>query len=263
VALPFLFSVFLIVLTLGIYLGMIGIPETVFERLFYFVMGAVGLAAVLLAVLVAWSNSIPIPPMTWALLGGAAAYAGSQRLASPALHWGLLGLTLALGAVCLWQWSDAARLQLDGAPAWWTAGLTGTLLSSAWLLGTTVAGFTLAHWYLRETQDFKYLSRMVWLMATALVVRIVLGVVLLMMLDGALGHINGGMSSVLNRNGIMLLARALLGIGLPLILLFFIQGCIREESNTSATGIWYGALVFVLGGEVASTVLLGTIGIPL
>jgi hypothetical protein len=263
VPLPFLFSAFLIVLTLGIYLGTIGIPESVFERLFFFVMGAVALAGVLLAILVAWSNDISIPGMTWALLGGAAAYAGSQRLKSHALHWGLLGLTVAAGVGCLWQWSDAARLQLDGAPDWWTAGLTGTLVSSSWLLGTTVAGFTLAHWYLRETQDFKYLSRMVWLMAGALVLRIALGVVLLLMLDGELGHINGGMSAVFNRNGIMLLARATLGIGLPLILLFFIHGCIREESNTSATGIWYGALVFVLGGEVASAVLLGTIGIPL
>ena len=130
---------------------------------------------------------------------------------------------------------------------------------SALVLGTTLDAMVLGHWYLvQHGLSFRPLTRMTLAMLGALAARLLLALVSLFAM-GEWGRLLG--SDPLPQDRVVfLLLRGLLGLAGPLGLGWMVWSCVRIKSNTSATGILYVVVVFVLVGEFTSAWFLATLG---
>ena len=160
--------------------------------------------------------------------------------------------------------SALAVTALDG----WDAGRGGGIawifganaLAGAGLLGTSIVGMLLGHWYLvRVGLSERHLVRFSLLLLGAIGVRTVLLVVGLTFhgvgsADG-LGEI---VRELALERGFFFWQRILFGILAPAILGYMIYLTARIRSTQSATGILYVAVIFVLIGEFLARYLAAT-----
>ena len=135
-----------------------------------------------------------------------------------------------------------------------------SFLSSALLLGDSVAAMVLGHWYLvARGLSFDVLRRLTLLLVGAVVVRTVsMGVAAYFQTDlwQELWYQSGGATGFLTSYGVFIGLRVLFGILLPIVLSIMVWRCVRIRSNQSATGILYVLVAFVLMGEIVAKHLL-------
>ncbi|HLU49859.1 MAG TPA: hypothetical protein VK116_17295 [Planctomycetota bacterium] len=174
-----------------------------------------------------------------------------DRSASRTLANGLLLLAIVAGVVGLAGDSLAHAEHLETR-----AGLeiltVATALSTAAFLGAAVVAMTLGHWYLvLHGASFGPLRRLTVILAIAILARIFTSL-------GASywqGHVveaatSAGLTRFLLGDGVFVIARWLFGLAAPLILVRLVWGCLRIESNQSATGILYVIVAFGILGEL-------------
>jgi len=170
----------------------------------------------------------------------------------------LLGAAVACGVLGLFE--DArAYPPLEGFPGGQAAWLGATFLGSALVLGGALTAMTLGHWYLVvRGLSFAPLSRVTWILLTALVVRFATA--------GGAAWAQGevwqqraalaGPTGFFLGSGIFLLARVIFGFLVPLGLGWMAWRCIQLKSNQSATGILYVIVAFVFIGELIAKYFL-------
>ena len=171
-------------------------------------------------------------------------------------------LLLALGFGATGLVTDAvairtAALPLDGPPA---LLVSLSFVSSALLLGGTLATMLLGHWYLvAHGLSFGVLGRLVWLVIGALILRIV-GVVWAAFAQrdvwSGMWEDAGGATGFFLGDGMFAGARVLFGLVLPLVLVLMVHQCVKIKSNQSATGILYVMVAFVILGEAIAKHML-------
>jgi hypothetical protein len=136
-----------------------------------------------------------------------------------------------------------------------------SVVTGAALLGTVTLAMTLGHFYLtmpRLTID--PLKRLVnGYLASILLRSAIAGAVLALVwnVESSPGR------SFLMDEATILAPRVLFGLVGPLILCFLTRGTVAIKSTQSATGILYGATVFVVFGELAASWLAVARGVPL
>lgn len=125
-------------------------------------------------------------------------------------------------------------------------------ISSAALLGTTLAAMLLGHYYLTApAMSVKPLERLVVAMSIALAVRAALAGV-----GAVLGSADvSAVAAVSNTNGLFLFMRWGMGIIGPAIAGFLAWQTAKIRSTQSATGILYIAMTLVLFGELTAMIL--------
>jgi hypothetical protein len=133
-----------------------------------------------------------------------------------------------------------------------------SLVSSAALLGAALVAMVLGHWYLvAGVQSFAPLRKLTLTLAGALVARCALaGAGVVAQREGWEAMLAAGTVRFLLSEGVLHLARVVFGFVAPLVLVRMVWGCVRLESNQSATGILYVVVVFVLLGEILALRLL-------
>lgn len=138
---------------------------------------------------------------------------------------------------------------------------TLSLLSGAALVGSVLLAMTLGHFYLvipRLTID--PLRRLTNGYLGAILARVATSLVVLGLAWSLVGKDD---RPVLIDQVAILAPRALFGLAGPLLLCFLARGTVAIKSTQSATGILYGATVFVFFGELAASYLFVEAGLPL
>ncbi len=202
----------------------------------------------------------------------------------------LLSLPCAVGfyASYAMEWRRTARVALFGAVIFGIAGVSGdlahaaadlvcsplqrlllmlNLMASLALSGIVLATLILGHWYLISPRlSFKPLVRGALLFFAAVCFRAAILGAILLVFGGAAGlegklFLNRLLSW--NEFGMFFLLRIFWGILGPLVLSILVYKTAAMQSNQSATGILYVALVFVLIGELITHYLWALARIPL
>lgn len=214
----------------------------------------------------------------------------------PAVEMGTPGFTLllclpfVLGFYALYalEWRRLARASLLAAVALGLAGLLGklsqdmtglswtpaqifiarmNLVAALCLGGIVVSTLLMGHWYLISPKlSFKPLVRGALLFFAAAWLRLIVLAAVLIAFGWAAGMPGEVFLDRLfswNQWGMFFLLRVFWGIVGPLILSFMVYKTAQIQSNQSATGILYVALVFVLIGELIADYLWALARIPL
>ena len=136
-----------------------------------------------------------------------------------------------------------------------------SMLSGAALLGSVTLAMVLGHFYLVIPRlSIDPLARLARAYLAASVARaLVFGAALACSSSLVLP---GGRSVLLDAAS-LLLPRALFGLAGPVVLALLALGTVRVKAVQSATGILYGAVVFVVIGELLAASLLASAGLPL
>ena len=210
--------------------------------------------------------AVLLAPLSAAGSGGEAWFLGAACILS-----GIAGILLS------WGLGRAGVLLLPPATALATVGLVlGVLrfrrplpegelqswllpldtLSSAALLGATFGAMLLGHWYLVNTDmPGAPLQRLSAFLAIAAVAKLLLLTVNLGVYGWPPSRVDFWLSLLLPP-GLFYVARALVGVGGPLLLAPFIWKTARMNATQSATGILYAAVVLVLIGEMIGNFLM-------
>ena len=218
-------------------------------------------------------------------------FAGRQAFASGTPGFTLLlCLPFVLGFYALYavEWRRSAKASLLAAVALGLAGLLGKLSQDsaglAWspaqifiarinlvaalcLGGIVVSTLLLGHWYLISPKlSYKPLVRGALLFFAAAWLRLIVLTAVLVVFGwnaGLPGEVFLDRLFSWNQWGMFFLLRLFWGIVGPLILSFMVYKTAQIQSNQSATGILYVALVFVLIGELIADYLWALARIPL
>jgi hypothetical protein len=154
-------------------------------------------------------------------------------------------------------------LALDRAP-FVTPGhvlALASVLSSAALLGSVALALTLGHFYLVIPRlSIDPLRRLTNGYLASILARIACSGVALAL---AWSVVLDDGRSLLVDEATLLLPRVLFGLAGALLLCLLARGTVAIKSTQSATGILYGATVFVVVGELAASYLFVELGLPL
>ncbi|MCZ6792346.1 MAG: hypothetical protein O7J95_01885 [Planctomycetota bacterium] len=131
--------------------------------------------------------------------------------------------------------------------------VASAFVSSSALLGAALVAMVLGHWYLvARGLSFAPLRRLTGVLALALIVRLALSAATLSLQRPVWARMMDemGASGFFLADGIFVIARIVVGLLAPLILVKLVWDCLKVESNQSATGILYVIVAFVLIGEL-------------
>jgi hypothetical protein len=172
------------------------------------------------------------------------------RLASAGLAaGGLVGLVLSLRRLETSQGAESWLLAMDG-------------LTSALLLGSTMAAMLLGHWYLVTAgMSAGPLLRITAVMGLACVLKLATSGSALA-LYGWPASPHGWMITLFLPPGLFYIIRLTLGLAGPLALTPLVWKTARIQATQSATGILYASVVLVLIGELAGNFLLAMTPLP-
>lgn len=166
-------------------------------------------------------------------------------------------------AICGVAALAAGAARLGNTPA---AAISGTLviLSSALVLGSILIAMNLGHWYLViKGLPFELLGAANRTFIRSLVLRIACiaagGMLAFDSWKGLLTRESGPLWDT----ALFMTVRLAFGLAAPLLLAWMVHECVKIQSNQSATGILYVALVFVLIGELSGLYFLLERGVPL
>jgi hypothetical protein len=214
-------------------------------------------------------------------LGGGYASPGTERavalaLAAGAVVLALVGVKVLRGADFLKSlgWLRAASvlamgalvpeaIALERAPIVTPGHLLGiaSLLSGGALLGSVTLAMTLGHFYLVIPRlSIDPLQRLANAYLASIVARLLVAGVALAL---AWPVVVADDRPFLMDQVAVLLPRALFGLVGPFVLCFLTRGTVAIKSTQSATGILYGATVFVVFGELAASWLFVEAALPL
>ncbi len=188
--------------------------------------------------------------------------ADRRQAARAALFAGVaLGMTGLFGLLA----QDVARAALVLGP-WQRMLLCANLVASLCLAGIVLCTLLLGHWYLLSPRmSFRPLVRGALQFFAAVWLRLAILVAILFAFGWGNG-LNGGLflNQLFSWNdfGMFFLLRLFWGIIGPLVLSFMVYKTAQIQSNQSATGILYVALVFVLIGELIANYLWALAAIP-
>jgi len=140
-----------------------------------------------------------------------------------------------------------------------------TDLTSAWLLGASVAAMVLGHFYLVVLDlPITALRRLTVLLVVGLGLRAaVVAAAMLGPWQAGLDEAASVAGGVFSPDGIFVWMRLLFGLAGPLALIGFIWKTVEIRSTQSATGILYVQLFLVMAGELLAKYLRLAAGMPL
>jgi hypothetical protein len=192
----------------------------------------------------------------------------------PALELALLCVALLAGAAAVVLSVLPAPLATPPGAA--SAGLTNTLVlaaafASALVLGFTLWGMILGHWYLvSHGLGVSHLARLVAPLPWLLLAKAALsGLALALLWQQFLGPGNHSLGDVLERSPERVLdvvnvwARIPVGLLVPAVMALMAAATVRMERTQPATGILYAMTVLVLLGELFGKMVAGSTGVPL
>ena len=140
--------------------------------------------------------------------------------------------------------------------------LTLHSITSAALLGTTIGGMLLGHWYLVNTgMPIAPLRRVAVAMGAAALVKVPMLVAVFAMHGWPPTRLGWAMALFLPP-GLFYFIRVLIGILGPLSLAPMVWQTARLQATQSATGILYAAVVLVLIGEMTANFLMARTAFP-
>ncbi len=171
---------------------------------------------------------------------------------------------------------DAAAAAVPGratpgpSAAPWALALAAAF-GSALVLGFTLWGMILGHWYLvSQGLPVAHLARLVRPLPWLLLAKAAISSIALWCLwEQFLGPGNHGLSDILERSPERILdvvnvwARIPVGLLVPMVLAFMTLVTVRMERTQPATGILYAMTVLVLLGELFGKMIEGSTGVPL
>ena len=242
---------FLLRLSFGLAAAMVTVsPRQVtsgyFRNHLYVILGTTSLAALL-------SRAAAPDAFAWCVAAAIVSYLGSVLWLYERR---LLGV-LALALVAVLSWRGAVNsvhvplvLSASGAaPDWqWICLRLANTITSAALLGTTMAAMLLGHWYLNAPgMQLAPLRRLLTAMAVAVVAH---GTVCALGLGLELG-----ISQFTTQDWLFLILRWSFGLVGVMILVFLARGTLTVPNTQSATGILYVAVMGVFVGETMSLLL--------
>jgi len=195
----------------------------------------------------------------------------------PALELTLLCAALLAGAAAVvLSVLPAPPAPLATPPGAAGAGLTKTLVlaaafASALVLGFTLWGMILGHWYLvSHGLGVSHLARLVSPLPWLLLAKAALsGLALALLWKQFLGPGNHSLGDVLERSPERVLdvvnvwARIPVGLLVPAVMALMAAVTVRMERTQPATGILYAMTVLVLLGELFGKMVEGSTGVPL
>ncbi len=249
-------------------------PFQEIERGFYKSSAAVFLTAALamiggkLALLVRtgppWAPIALVETGAWVLFTGAAAvylyslWGDPYRLRASAylgtLLTGLAALAISASRFAAGALAPAAVLLYPASFA-----------ASAAVLGTSVTGMLLGHWYLIDTgMSLRPLERVLRAFVTALICQLLLlGIVLALFAVTAPASTGTTLAQLWSMHGPALAARLVLGPGAALGIAALITRTLAIPQTMAATGLFYIAVLAVAVGEMLSRLLLLRTTLPL
>ena len=226
-----------------------------------------GLAAILIAIALAFRRTGPFGPAEWALVMSEAAIVWywatvgrSQARLRPAI------MTVAVGGGLM-----AVVLQAFAISSGGTVSMTfltaASFLSSAALLGGTCTAMILGHWYLViPSLEVRHLQSIVKVQIASTVVRIVVvgaAVFAGLALREAAPAAGSFRHYITSLDGIFFWQRVLFGLAGPAVLSYLTWETAKIRSTQSATGILYVDCFTVVVGEVLAKYLLLATRVPL
>jgi len=226
-------------------------------------VAAVTLATLLFASVSGWDKPVLETALLWcALAAGALAVALSVLPAEGAAP--LAGTTPLLGAT-----PGAVPGALS--PTALATLVIVAAFGSALVLGFTLWGMILGHWYLvSHGLPVSHLARLVkplpWMLLAKAAIS---GLALLLLWQQFLGPGNHSLSDILERSPDRILdvvnvwARIPVGLLVPTVMAAMALVTVRMERTQPATGILYAMTVLVLLGELFGKMVAGSTGVPL
>ena len=211
------------------------------------------------------SNAMCLSDQTTAIIGGiiaVVAFAGSacwtlerktagERAGFAIFVTSVLALTLSNLPQAAWsQW-----------PAWF-APLSQ--LAGAAVLGATVVGMLLGHWYLTSpTMSIAPLTRLNWLLCFAGLARLTMSAVMLGL--GLVGQLlwDGGLSKFTTSVWIFLSVRWIAGVFGPLIVSWMVWRILKYRNTQAATGVLFVGVILAFMGDMTAALLLRETKLPL
>lgn len=212
-----------------------------------------------------WPPVALVETAAWVLFTGAAAmylyslWGNPYRLRAAA-YLATLGTGLVALAISASRFSPAAAptpLELVLYPA--------SFATSAGVLGTSVTGMLLGHWYLIDTEmSLRPLERVLRAFIAALTCQlVVIGLVLALFAVAGLPHTGTTLTHLWGAHGPALAARLVLGPGAALGIAALIARTLAIPQTMAATGLFYIAVLAVAVGEMLSRLLLLRTSLPL
>lgn len=128
-------------------------------------------------------------------------------------------------------------------------------VSSAWLIGTSVTGMLLGHWYLTATSmPLQPLIRLNQFFLSACLLRTVIV---------GIGLVTCPEAVTETTHLVWLTLRWLSGIIGPFVMSLLIWRILKYRNTQSATGVFFAGVILVFLGEMAATLLSNEVGYPL
>jgi hypothetical protein len=202
----------------------------------------------------------------------------------PALETTLLWCALLAGGIAV-AWSVLPGAALSGgataaaltptaggvSPGVATALVLAAAFASALVLGFTLWGMILGHWYLvSHGLSVAHLARLVsplpWLLLAKAAIS---GLALVLLWQQFLGPGNHSLGDIVERSPERILdvvnvwARIPVGLLVPAVMALMAAVTVRMERTQPATGILYAMTVLVLLGELFGKMVAGSTGVPL
>lgn len=154
-----------------------------------------------------------------------------------------------------------ATLLLAGSP--WPEEAPGVAvlqalseLATACLLGASVTGMLLGHWYLTApTMSISPLGRLNQFLAASAIARLVLSAIALAIAGGELYHRTDWL--------LWLALRWVAGIAGPIVLSVMVWRILKYRHTQAATGVLFAATILVFLGELTASMLSREAGVPL
>jgi protein NrfD len=233
-----------------------------------------GLAAILIAIAVAFHHHGSPPAGIDSVLAGAGVIALDVAEVAMVLYWATVGRMLArmrpaILGVAIGAGGTALVLQALGVSATWGPAAqvltVASFLSSAALLGGACTAMILGHWYLViPSMRVLHLQSIVKVHIASMVVRIVVVVAAVVV---AIETWQPGLGPsfrhyITSVSGIFFWQRVLFGLGGPAVLSYLTWETAKIRSTQSATGILYVDFFTVIVGEVLAKYLLLATRVP-
>ncbi len=149
----------------------------------------------------------------------------------------------------------------ETAPGWGVPLIGVSLVLAAWLGGGSLMTMLLGHAYLTSGSEMTQqpFLRLVRMLLLGLVVRLGIAAAAVW----AWWSVQGGDEAPLpTMEGVMIAARLLMGLFVPIIMTWMALQCVRLRSNQSATGILYVSSTMMLVGEFLGLALAGAHALP-
>jgi len=190
----------------------------------------------------------------------------------PRLETALLWAALFFGAgsVVLSAWPPAMALAPPASEPLVRSLVLASAFGSALVLGFTLWGMILGHWYLvSQGLPVAHLARLVtplpWLLLGKAAIS---GLALALLWPQFLGPGHASLGDIVERSPDRILdvvnvwARIPVGLLVPAVLAFMTRVTVRMERTQPATGILYAMSVLVLLGELFGKMVAGSTGVP-